>query len=449
MSPSAPASPPQSVHPSVHPLRIRNFRLLWLGEGISLLGDQFYLIALPWLVLELTGSALALGTVMALVSIPRAIFMVVGGAVIDRFSPRAAMLASNFARMILVALLALLILTNQIQLWMLYAFALLFGTADAFYFPAQTAIIPQLLQGDQLQVGNSFIQGTATMSMIAGPFLAGVLIVVLNGSSASGDATPGLQGIGIAFALDALSFVASLITLRLVRVEKRQAVTAESASVLSSIKEGMAYIWGSSVLRMMFFQLFAINLFTTGPLDVGIPLLANRNLVEGAAAFGILMSAHGGGSLIGIILGGTLPRPRPSRFGLALLGMMAILGIGMVLLPLSTSTPVVALIMLVMGIANGYAGIQFVTWQQRRIPEQLMGRVMSLLLFTSIGIAPVSSTLAGVLLNLSPNAVFIGAGVLLTTLMLYFATLPMTRQIGLEVEAIEKQKALAEATNTM
>jgi hypothetical protein len=260
-----------------------------------------------------------------------------------------------------------------------------------------------------------------------------------------------MEGIGTAFALDALSFLASLITLRLLHVGKRRAGNAESASILSSIKEGMTYIWKSPILRMMFIQLFAINFFTTGPLDVGIPVLANRNLVEGAAAFGIMMSAHGGGSLIGIILGGSLPRPKPTWFGWALLSMMAILGIGMVLLPLSSSTPTVALIMLVMGMANGYAGIQFVTWQQRRIPAHLMGRVMSLLLFTSIGIAPVSSTLAGALLNVNLNVVFIGSGALLTAIMLYFASLPMARQIGLEVEAIEKQKALealAEATES-
>src|SRR5689334_24936044 len=95
-----------NVQKPASPLRVRNFRLLWIGEGISLLGDQFYLIALPWLVLQLTGSALALGGVMALAGIPRALFLLVGGAFVDRFSPRAVMIASNFARLVLVALLS-------------------------------------------------------------------------------------------------------------------------------------------------------------------------------------------------------------------------------------------------------------------------------------------------------------------------------------------------------
>ena len=104
-------------------LGIRNFRLLWIGEGISLLGDQFYMIALPWLVLLLTENALAVGTVLATAGIPRALFMLLGGALTDRFTPRKLMINSNMARMILTGLLAALVMTNLIQLWMLYAFA--------------------------------------------------------------------------------------------------------------------------------------------------------------------------------------------------------------------------------------------------------------------------------------------------------------------------------------
>src|SRR6187401_2806805 len=115
------------VQKPASPLSVRNFRLLWIGESISLLGDQFYMIALPWLVLQLTGSALALGTVLALAGIPRALFMLIGGAFVDRFSPRAVMLMSNVARLVLVALLSALVVTNAIRIEMLYGFALAFG----------------------------------------------------------------------------------------------------------------------------------------------------------------------------------------------------------------------------------------------------------------------------------------------------------------------------------
>ena len=105
-----------TVQKPASPLSVPNFRLLWIGEGISLLGDQFYLIALPWLVLQLTGSALALGTILALASVPRAVFMLIGGAFVDRYSPRTFMIWSNFARFVLVALLSVRVLTNTIRI---------------------------------------------------------------------------------------------------------------------------------------------------------------------------------------------------------------------------------------------------------------------------------------------------------------------------------------------
>ncbi len=204
---------------AAHPLAVRDFRLLWIGESISLLGDQFYMIALPWLVLQLTGSALALGAVLALASIPRALFMIIGGALVDRFSPRSVMFASNLVRMVLVGVLALVVLAGGIQLWMLYVLALAFGTADAFFFPASSAILPALLESDQLEMGNTLMQGMAMLSMFVGPVIAGVVIAALSGSQTA-DAVPGVEGIGIAFALDALSFLASLFALWLIRTHK-------------------------------------------------------------------------------------------------------------------------------------------------------------------------------------------------------------------------------------
>ena len=138
----------------------RNFRLLWIGQGISVLGDQFYMIALPWLVLQLTGDALAVGTVLALVAFPRALFMLVGGALIDRFSPRNVMLASDALRLVLVTVLTLLILAGVFRCGCSMALPFSSGWQRVFY-PAQPALIPQLLEEDELadrkcpQHGNS------------------------------------------------------------------------------------------------------------------------------------------------------------------------------------------------------------------------------------------------------------------------------------------------------
>src|SRR5262245_12382591 len=109
-------SPKPSPAPSLmSAVKVRDFRLVWAGESISLLGDQFYMVALPWLTLQVTGSGLALGAVAAAGGIPRAIFMLLGGAMTDRFSPRSVMFVSNALRVVLTALIALLVITHNVQ----------------------------------------------------------------------------------------------------------------------------------------------------------------------------------------------------------------------------------------------------------------------------------------------------------------------------------------------
>jgi MFS family permease len=426
-----------NVQKPASPLSVRNFRLLWIGEGISLLGDQFYMIALPWLVLQLTGSALALGTVMALASIPRALFLLVGGALVDRFSPRSVMIASNFARLVLVVLLSALVLTNMIRIELLYAFALAFGLADAFYFPGQSAIIPQLLPEDQLQAGNTFVQGTAQLSLFLGPVLAGSLIALL-GQAATASGASGTEGLGIAFGIDALSFVASLLCLKLMRVPGIPKQVGEEQNVIESIKGGFAYLWSRATLRVLFLLMIAMNFLVMGPVIVGIPVLAATRLAEGAAAFGIIMSAFGGGALLGIILSNVLPPLKPKHFGAMLLLIISWMGIGVALMPLFASTIVIAVIMLLVGVANGYVNINFFTWLQKRIPQELMGRVMSLLFFTSVGLAPVSNALAGAILEINLNVLFIAGGGLMAAVSLLSILSPAIQQMGLE-------KAVAEA----
>jgi MFS family permease len=428
------------VEKTPHPFTVLNFRLLWMGEAISLLGDQFSMIALPWLVLQLTGSALALGTVMALGGIPRALFMLIGGALVDRFSPRYVMMASNFGRFVLVVLLSAMVLTDNISLGMLYVFALAFGLADSFYFPAQTAIIPQLLPEEQLQYGNIIVQGTAQISYFLGPVLAGGLIALLGHAATTGSA-PSMQGIGIAFGLDALTFVASLLCLALMRVAAMTKQDDKQQTVIESIKEGFAYLWSQAVLRVFFMLVIAINFLILGPVSVGIPVLAATRLAEGtagAAAYGIIMSAFGGGALLGTILSSALSLLKHKHFASIMLLIISVMGFGVALMPFFGSTAVVAVIMLVIGIANGYVNIHFFTWLQKRIPQELMGRVMSLLIFSSIGLSPVSNALAGAILEINLNLLFIGGGLTMAAVSLLSILLPAVRKAGAEAASISK-----------
>ena len=157
------------------PLALRDFRLLFIGQAVSLLGDQFYLIALPWLVLhELTGSGLALGTILSAATVPRMIFLLIGGAASDQLSPHKLMVASNGLRSIVCAILTLLVLFKTVSLWHLFVLAAAFGTLDGFFSPAMKAFIPALLDEEKLMAGNALLQFTHMLTKSIGPALAGL-----------------------------------------------------------------------------------------------------------------------------------------------------------------------------------------------------------------------------------------------------------------------------------
>lgn len=406
--------------------RDKNFRFLWFGETISILGDQFYIIALPWLVLQLTGSALAMGTVFALEGIPRAIFMLFGGALSDRFNPRNVMLVSNVVRLILVSTLAVLVLGDFIQLWMLYTMALTFGIADAFFYPAQMAIVPQVVPKAGLQIANSFVQGTAQISVFLGPVIAGGIIALFS----NGDTT-NITGIGIAFALDSLTFLVSAWTLYQIRMQRKADETAVSDNVLQAIRDGLAFVWNDPLLRGYFILIAVSNILINGPFMVGVPTIADARLTEGAAAFGIMMSGFGGGYLLGIVAAGILPKPSPERLGTVLMVIWSFLGIGIFSFGFVNSIIFGVLITLFLGLGNGYVVILFITWLQERTPDVLLGRMMSLLMFASAGLIPVSTAITGALIEIDMTATFIGAGSLMTTLVLLAALFfPILRQMG-------------------
>ena len=370
----------------------RNFRLLWIGEGVSVLGDHFYMIALPWLVLQLTGDSLAMGTVLALSAIPRALLMLVGGALTDRFSPRSLMIASNAARFALVSLLTALVFANRVEMWTMYILAVLFGVADALFYPAQSSMAPQLVKKDHLQVANSLMQGTMMLTMLLGPALAGLLIAALgDGHSESAN----MGGIAGAFGLDAVSFLVSLITLVGIKMQKAQ--SGRNEDILESIRSGLNFAWNDIPLRAFFFVVAAVTFFFNGPFSVGIPLLADTRFPEGAVAYGTILSMWGAGSLVGMALAGMLPHPDPKRMGAVLLGLVSLMGIGLGLLGLSTSMIFAAIISLALGTLDGYINVFFMTWVQSRAPKALIGRLMSLLMFSSTGLFPVSMALSGAL----------------------------------------------------
>jgi MFS family permease len=186
------------------PLRHRDFRLLWTGMSISLLGDGAFLVALAWQVYQLSDAPTAMGVVGMAMTIPTIAFLLIGGALSDRLNRRHLMVGADVARMLAAATLAILSLTGTLEIWHVAALVAVYGTGQAFFAPAFDAIVPDLVPAHELAQANALDQLVRPIALrMAGPALGGLLVSA--------------AGAGVAFALDSASFAVSALSLLLMR----------------------------------------------------------------------------------------------------------------------------------------------------------------------------------------------------------------------------------------
>jgi MFS family permease len=373
-----------------HPLRNPNYRLWLIGGTISLLGDQFYFVALPWLVLQQTGSAVAMGAIMMAGAIPRALLMLMGGAVSDRMSARKIMMVTATARTVCVTVIGVLVWVRILRTWELYALAVAFGVADAFAVPAQTAYMPSLLKREQLVAASSVSQSTAQMTTIVGPVPAGFVIKTL--------------GVAWAFFVDAISFLFIIGALwKLPDPPKSQ--TARKA-MRHSIAEGIAYVGKDVPLRSLMLLATIMNFCIAGPVSIGLAYLTKTRFGS-PAAYGIVISAVAAGSLLGALLAGVW---KIRRRGVMILQVSAVLGLCLGSIGLMDRVWSVASVLLVMGAAAGMVNVHIGAWAMQRIDAAVRGRVASVLMLASFGITPISLAAAGFLVAWNLKFMFLLAG---------------------------------------
>jgi MFS family permease len=379
-----------SAPSSEHPLRNANYRCWLIGGSISLLGDQFYLVALPWIALQLTASAAVLGTIMMAGAIPRLLLMLVSGAISDRISARKIMMATALARAICVAVIGMLIWQDGLQLWELYALVVAFGVADAFAGPAQAAYVPFLVKREQLVAASSITQTTAQVSMIIGPVPAGFVIQMLGAASA--------------FFFDAISFL--FIIGALWKLPDPPTVQGVRKSIWHAIIEGIAHVKRDAPLCTLMLLATVMNFCVTGPVSIGLAYLS-KEAFNSPSAYGVMISAVAGGGLVGALLAGIWKiRRRGVMFVLASSLLAILLGsIGLIHGAWS-----IAVVLFVMGTMAGMINVHIGAWVMQRIDDAVRGRVASVLMVASIGIAPVSLAIAGLMVAWSLPLMFLFAG---------------------------------------
>jgi MFS family permease len=403
-------------------LRGRDFRLLWLGQSVSILGDQFYLVALPWLVLYLTGSALTLGSVLLTATLARVSFQLLGGAISDMVSQRKMMIVSSGVRAVVCAFLSSLVLSHQIRLWHLFIIVAVFGMADAFFAPALRAFIPTVVARENLVAGNSLLNGSSLFAMFIGPSLAGLAIAVV--------------GMGGAFAIDTGSFVFVMICLFLMKgpgpsTSDIEQLTAKKTSARShlfrSIWEGLSYTWREPTLRALLIITAAVEFAFAGPLTVGLAALANIKFAGGVTAFGAMLSSLGGGLVIGTLVVNSMH----ARFSFekTILWLTTGLGIGLALLGIVPNVIWACALMVLIGVIAGYTQVLVSTWLQTKSDPQMRGRVMSVVMLSAYGLTPLSFVLTGALTqHVSVSFMFLVTGILLVIALTFCRFPPPTAE---------------------
>jgi MFS family permease len=372
------------------------FRKLWVATILSLFGDFFSYVAMAWLVLQLTGSSFALGTVLVIQALPRAVLMVVGGALADRFSPRLTMLGSMSLRALAVGPLAVLILTGHVQMWQVYAIAAVFGVVDAFFMPARMSILPSVVKDQELEPGNALMNLTSQATVIVGPIVGGLIVAGL--------------GVGWAFAADGALFVLGFLFILWLPVDAR--ATNHDAGTRDNlggqIVAGLRYAWGDIGIRATLVIVAVIDFAANGAFGVGLPTLAHGRYGAGATGLGAMLGAWGVGAAAGALAAGLIPPPK--QFGWLLVVLPVWFGLGTVGVGVLPSLVPAALVMAISGVGTGVINTYGLSWLQRRTLPAMQGRVMSLVMLASMGLTPVAYVLSGALAEINVTTLFVVAG---------------------------------------
>jgi MFS family permease len=361
----------------------RAFRLLFWGQALSVLGDRITPVAIAFAVLGL-GSATDLGLVMAAGGIPFALFALAGGVWADRVGRRKVMLASDVVRAASQTATALLLLTGTAEVWMLAVLAFVYGTAAAVFMPALIGLIPQTVSQARLQEANGLLALTRSIASVAGPALAGVLVVA--------------AGSGEAIAVDAATFAVSALCLARMRPSVELAPVAASAEpepFLAGLRGGWNEVRSRTWLMWGLIAMSVYHVFVLPAVFVLGPALAEREL-DGASSWAAIVACFGIGGVLGNVVALRIPLRRPVFIAaLALVGastQAAIIGCGL-------GTVGIAALELLAGIC---VALFFTLWDlsiQEQIPRHLVSRVSAYDFSVSMGLMPLGMAVCGPIAN--------------------------------------------------
>lgn len=356
-------------------LAIRNYRLFFFGQAVSLSGTWMQTVAQGLLVLQLTGSGTALGVVTALQTLPVLLFGAWGGLVADRYPKRTILYAVQVISGAASLTMGALVLSGGIRLWMVYAIALLLGGVKVFDNPTRQTFVREMVGNDLLRNAVSLNSTEMNLARVIGPTIAGVFVATV--------------GIGACFIANGVSFLAVISMLALMRADELQPA-ARVARAKGQLAEGLRYAAGEPLIRNTLVMMAIIGTFTY-EFQVILPLFATYTLGDGATGYAALTAAMGAGAVVG----GLWTASRGRRDPRALTLSAALFGGSVLLTAAAPTLPVAFATMVIVGFFSvTFTSLGNVTLQLTARP-QMQGRVMSLWSIAFLGTTPIGGPIIG------------------------------------------------------
>jgi MFS family permease len=361
-------------------LKVRSFAQLWAGQTISRIGDHLYQVALAWWVLERTGSATIMGVVLICSMAPMLAFVLLGGILVDRLPRARLMLISDLARGVISISVTLLAATQRLEVWHIFVASVLFGLVDAFFQPAYTALVPQVVPPEALPSANALTSVSAQMGRILGPLLGATII-------AAGGTT-------VAFAVDSASFfISAMFLLRLRSLPAPREAPEETIGIMRDLREGIAAVFGTPWLWLTIVTIALTNVTLGGPYQVALPFLVEQNFGADVRVLGLLYAAFPVGYIVGGLWMGRFARIR--RRGWIVYGTMIVAGLGMLALGLPIGIVGVLVAAAINGAALEASSLTWTNTLQDLVPNDRLGRIASIDLLSTYCLIPVGYVLAG------------------------------------------------------
>jgi predicted MFS family arabinose efflux permease len=409
---------------SLTPLRHRSLRLLLAGQVASNVGDACYAVALPWYVLAAHGGTVLLGTVLVAYGIPRTGLIAIGGWASDRWGSQTVMMATDGARCLGVAALAVVTALGPARAVFLAPIAAVLGAGEGLFLPASYAVLPSLVPDDDLQAANALTSSGAQVALLAGPAIGGALVA--------------FAGPSLAFALDAVSFAASAATLARLRAVPRVTAqagtgatdTADAVAADGDAMSTFAFFRSQRALQVILLLTITINLGSDGVASVALPTLAHGPLRSGVGGYGLIVAATGAGALLGALIAGQSRPPR--RPGVTALLAFQIGGACILVAPYLGNAIGVAAVMAVDGLMVGFGNVLCFAAFQRWAPPALLGRATGVVTLGIFGVYPLSVALAAIFTrDLGIASFFLFAAVTETAAIVFGLSQKSWRDFGL------------------